>query len=270
MSVYTHHSAHYAPVKCEPISPSGMSNLAETVAPNITSTAFPTFSQYHHNQQSSYMNGTTSPQLPPTPPSPATMSSASSNGNCYQMSLPMSSASSTHSVVKQEAITSSSNTSPTTSVNSFVFNRFENPSNPASQPVVSKSLSAQKSIENVGIAQRIAQNKQQFQDPNKRFKLNGSGRSANSVNKRNERERKRVKNVNLGFLTLRNKIPEANKKMSKVETLRKAVEYIQQLQKQLFAAGGPEPPILMFDTDCSNSQNTEDLDFFNDLDDLIY
>nr|AAA03722.1 transcriptional regulator [Gallus gallus] len=52
---------------------------------------------------------------------------------------------------------------------------------------------------------------------------------------RNERERNRVKLVNLGFATLREHVPNgaANKKMSKVETLRSAVEYIRALQQLL-------------------------------------
>ena len=56
-----------------------------------------------------------------------------------------------------------------------------------------------------------------------------------SVARRNERERNRVKMVNQGFATLRNHVPNGakNKKMSKVETLRSAVEYIRQLQKVL-------------------------------------
>ena len=53
--------------------------------------------------------------------------------------------------------------------------------------------------------------------------------------RRNERERNRVKQVNMGFSTLRQRVPDGvkNKKMSKVETLRSAVEYIKKLQKML-------------------------------------
>ncbi|KAJ8271421.1 hypothetical protein COCON_G00102800 [Conger conger] len=56
-----------------------------------------------------------------------------------------------------------------------------------------------------------------------------------AVTRRNERERNRVKQVNLGFQTLRQHVPNgaANKKMSKVETLRSAVEYIRALQHLL-------------------------------------
>ncbi|XP_043209225.1 achaete-scute homolog 1-like [Amphibalanus amphitrite] len=56
-----------------------------------------------------------------------------------------------------------------------------------------------------------------------------------NVLRRNARERNRVKQVNHGFAALRNHIPSAakNKKLSKVDTLRRAVEYIQSLQALL-------------------------------------
>ncbi|XP_076324213.1 achaete-scute complex protein T3-like [Tachypleus tridentatus] len=56
-----------------------------------------------------------------------------------------------------------------------------------------------------------------------------------AVARRNERERNRVRLVNMGFATLRQHVPNGNKnrKMSKVETLRSAVEYIKQLQELL-------------------------------------
>ena len=55
------------------------------------------------------------------------------------------------------------------------------------------------------------------------------------VARRNARERNRVKQVNGGFDHLRSHIPSAakHKKMSKVDTLRHAVDYIQSLQKML-------------------------------------
>ena len=55
------------------------------------------------------------------------------------------------------------------------------------------------------------------------------------VARRNQRERNRVKQVNCGFELLRNHIPTAAKakKMSKVETLKHAVDYIQNLQRML-------------------------------------
>ncbi|XP_076971051.1 achaete-scute homolog 2 [Tamandua tetradactyla] len=62
-----------------------------------------------------------------------------------------------------------------------------------------------------------------------------SGRGAAAVAQRNERERNRVKLVNLGFQALRQHVPHggASKKLSKVETLRSAVEYIRALQRLL-------------------------------------
>lgn len=53
-----------------------------------------------------------------------------------------------------------------------------------------------------------------------------------SISRRNARERNRVKQVNNGFAALRQHIPGAAraKKISKVDTLKQAVEYIQNLQ----------------------------------------
>lgn len=61
------------------------------------------------------------------------------------------------------------------------------------------------------------------------------GGGAAAVARRNERERNRVKLVNLGFQALRQHVPHggASKKLSKVETLRSAVEYIRALQRLL-------------------------------------
>ncbi|CAD7091341.1 unnamed protein product [Hermetia illucens] len=68
------------------------------------------------------------------------------------------------------------------------------------------------------------------------------GQPPPSVARRNARERNRVKQVNNGFTTLRQHIPDkiinaltnggrgASKKLSKVDTLRLAVEYIRRLQ----------------------------------------
>ncbi|XP_043938352.1 achaete-scute homolog 2 [Protopterus annectens] len=83
-----------------------------------------------------------------------------------------------------------------------------------------------------------------------------------AVARRNERERNRVKLVNMGFQALRQHVPNgaANKKMSKVETLRSAVEYIRALQQLLdehdavsaaFSCGLHSPSIAA--TDHSNS-----------------
>lgn len=78
----------------------------------------------------------------------------------------------------------------------------------------------------------------------------GAAHQPASVARRNARERNRVKQVNNGFATLRQHIPasvaaalsspgattntrSANKKLSKVETLRLAVEYIRSLQRMI-------------------------------------
>ena len=56
--------------------------------------------------------------------------------------------------------------------------------------------------------------------------------NASPVTRRNERERNRVRLVNEGFTCLRQKIPfvHGKKRLSKVETLRYAVDYIKLLQ----------------------------------------
>ncbi|CAB3382767.1 Hypothetical predicted protein [Cloeon dipterum] len=61
-----------------------------------------------------------------------------------------------------------------------------------------------------------------------------------SVARRNARERNRVKQVNNGFSNLRQHIPftARNKKMSKVETLKCAVDYIRNMQIMLVENGG--------------------------------
>ncbi|XP_074605460.1 uncharacterized protein LOC141858573 [Brevipalpus obovatus] len=57
------------------------------------------------------------------------------------------------------------------------------------------------------------------------------------VRRRNERERTRVRNVNEGFERLRQHLPsmrnQKEKRLSKVETLREAINYIRYLQNQL-------------------------------------
>ncbi|CAG0880394.1 unnamed protein product [Cyprideis torosa] len=62
----------------------------------------------------------------------------------------------------------------------------------------------------------------------------GSNPRPATVSRRNARERNRVKQVNMGFASLRQHLPplgtKGNKKISKVETLRAAVEYIRDLQ----------------------------------------
>ncbi|XP_067830337.1 achaete-scute homolog 1-like [Heptranchias perlo] len=61
----------------------------------------------------------------------------------------------------------------------------------------------------------------------------------NSTARRNERERNRVKLVNLGFANLKRHVPQRgpSKRMSKVDTLRSAVEYIRGLEVLLREQG---------------------------------
>ncbi|XP_061584293.1 achaete-scute homolog 5-like [Cololabis saira] len=64
------------------------------------------------------------------------------------------------------------------------------------------------------------------------------------IQKRNERERQRVKCVNQGYAKLRDHLPgqSADKRLSKVETLRAAIKYIKYLQRlvELQDGGGAE------------------------------
>lgn len=78
-----------------------------------------------------------------------------------------------------------------------------------------------------------------------------------SVSRRNERERKRVKMVNMGFETLRQHVPvgRKNKKMSKVETLRSAVQYIKQLQEMLEAHDSATENRLLENVDMDELEN---------------
>ncbi|MXQ88092.1 hypothetical protein E5288_WYG017087 [Bos mutus] len=61
---------------------------------------------------------------------------------------------------------------------------------------------------------------------------------ARQLQKRNERERQRVRCVNEGYARLRGHLPGAlaEKRLSKVETLRAAIRYIKHLQELLSAA----------------------------------
>ncbi|KAK5934742.1 hypothetical protein CgunFtcFv8_015109 [Champsocephalus gunnari] len=63
------------------------------------------------------------------------------------------------------------------------------------------------------------------------------------IQRRNERERQRVRCVNQGFCRLRGHLPGrgAERRLSKVETLRAAIKYIQQLQGLVQRGGGALP-----------------------------
>ncbi|XP_060080194.1 achaete-scute homolog 1a-like [Ylistrum balloti] len=72
-----------------------------------------------------------------------------------------------------------------------------------------------------------------------------------AVARRNERERNRVKMVNMGFETLREHVPSGkkNKKMSKVDTLKAASNYIRYLQQMLSSETEPVSPQNFTDMD---------------------
>jgi achaete-scute complex protein len=64
-----------------------------------------------------------------------------------------------------------------------------------------------------------------------------------AMSRRNARERRRVKMINNGYETLRHHVPAGvdNKKLSKVETLRAAVDYIKYLQNLLQSENSLQP-----------------------------
>lgn len=64
------------------------------------------------------------------------------------------------------------------------------------------------------------------------------------IRKRNERERQRVKCVNEGYAKLRHHLPAEylEKRLSKVETLRAAIRYIQFLQSMLYSESEENSP----------------------------
>ncbi len=78
------------------------------------------------------------------------------------------------------------------------------------------------------------------------------------VARRNARERNRVKQVNGGFDVLKSHIPSAakHKKLSKVETLRHAVEYIQSLQRMLMEQESGGASRLKKETDEEDTTTT--------------
>lgn len=98
------------------------------------------------------------------------------------------------------------------------------------------------------------------------------GEQLPSVARRNARERNRVKQVNNGFVNLRQHLPQsvinslssggrgASKKLSKVDTLRIAVEYIRGLQDMLDDGTGPRPIYNSADESSNDSYNDNDFD----------
>ncbi|XP_076336156.1 uncharacterized protein LOC143239175 [Tachypleus tridentatus] len=60
--------------------------------------------------------------------------------------------------------------------------------------------------------------------------------------RRNERERLRVRSVNDGFERLRNHLPLRDRRLSKVETLRMAINYIRDLENKLKETGENHNP----------------------------
>ncbi|XP_067950339.1 achaete-scute complex protein T3-like [Watersipora subatra] len=85
-----------------------------------------------------------------------------------------------------------------------------------------------------------------------------------SITRRNTRERNRVRAVNQGFVTLANHVPShlRSKKMSKVDTLKAAIDYIHRL-KEALESNNPEEisdndtqPEPSLSPSCSSPQST--------------
>ncbi|CAH0561121.1 unnamed protein product [Brassicogethes aeneus] len=102
-----------------------------------------------------------------------------------------------------------------------------------------------------------------------------------AVARRNARERNRVKQVNNGFANLRQHIPNfiaqafetntgrgGNKKLSKVETLRMAVEYIRSLEEILAMDGVETPTMSTLQTQQYNNYELSPSDDGFDEDDM--
>ncbi|KAK6482799.1 achaete-scute-like protein 4-like [Huso huso] len=81
------------------------------------------------------------------------------------------------------------------------------------------------------------------------------------IRKRNERERQRVRCVNEGYSRLREHLPQEleDKRLSKVETLRAAINYIKRLQGllDLHASGSSSSKEKQISSSSSPSQRTE-------------
>lgn len=246
--------ASYAmPIKCEPISPTAVSYPLP-----ITSTTN-TFSSYHL-----YTNGAIdhSPQLPPTPQSPTSTSIVPIQSPTQSIAFAISSNTPTITSSNSNSCyeTMSSASSPCPSVAS------ESSQVRQTTSLRKKESSASKRVNSSGAGARVGASKKgaSTDSMSKLLKMSGTSRSSSQNKKRNERERKRVFNVNIGYKTLQERIPKCSKKMSKVETLRTAINYIRQLQQVLYEAGGPAPSESILSNDFypdTDSQASNDLDF---------
>jgi len=119
----------------------------------------------------------------------------------------------------------------------------------------------------------MAQQKKKFNYNNMPY-----GEQLPSVARRNARERNRVKQVNNGFVNLRQHLPQtvinslsnggrgASKKLSKVDTLRIAVEYIRGLQDMLDDGTGSSARHIYNSADESSNDGSSYNDYNDSLD----
>lgn len=181
---------------------------------------------FHYVQQ----NQQISPQLPPTPPSESTIQiyKIETNNNQFinqqnQMNQQMNQMNSTNQIDQTNQINQQIKNHPTYLPASGSINK-------------QKQLDLNQSTNNqqVGKYRKTKSklhNTSKFYNHTSNEQMNRNQmKSTNSISRRNERERKRVRNVNIGFQKLRDRIPNAEKKkLSKAETLKSAARYIRQL-----------------------------------------
>lgn len=160
---------------------------------------------------------------------------------------------------------------PTNTLNTYSFDKF--PANGTyvvvKTPTVAQQLQLTKSLKDLKEGKEVKNNSTASSKPvilrcKRRVDFTGLGCKLvdpqnPSVSRRNERERKRVKMVNLGFETLRQHVPSGrkNKKMSKVETLKSAVTYIKQLQEMLDAHDAAVTDLLTNNIDMIENRGAE-------------
>lgn len=215
-----------------------------------------TYYVQHHQQ--------ISPQLPPTPPSPTGSSSNDANATQLDQMLKQQILINQNNQISNQPLTNQQVTSQMCTkmnnlVNDQVSNQIKNQPpftylpaavNQTKQQLLQLEL-ANRSDQQQVAATKYRKNKMHLHNlkPYSLPAADQSGRNpikTTSISRRNERERKRVKNVNEGFKKLRDHIPNNEKKMSKVETLRSAVKYIRQLKELLNGPGDSASTDFLF------------------------
>ncbi|XP_016995426.2 achaete-scute complex protein T3 [Drosophila takahashii] len=138
-------------------------------------------------------------------------------------------------------------------------------------PLGTSQLQNQQQSSNIGPIMSSSQKQKKFNYNNMPY-----GEQLPSVARRNARERNRVKQVNNGFVNLRQHLPQtvinslsnggrgASKKLSKVDTLRIAVEYIRGLQDMLDDGTGTSTRHIYNSADESSNDGSSSYNDYND------